>query len=109
MADLFANHQWQVTDFGMEAIVGSRTDIMEGETPLYHIAAPRLLETTNRDRVYYDWPVHMAEKTWVDIEEFLEAFANALDAHKGKYRGSLSIGMLEASFRKGRQINRRHR
>ena len=107
MADLFANHQWRVTDFGIEPIVGSQTTAMEGKTPPYNIAAPRLLETTDRDRIYYDWPVHMAEKTWVDLEEFLEAFANALDAHKEKYRGQVSVEMLEASFRKARQIARR--
>jgi hypothetical protein len=100
----FSNEQWNVSDYGIEAIPGSQTAAMQGLTPPYEISAKRLLETTDRDRVYYDWPVHMAEKTWVDVEAFLEAFANALDEHRGKYSGAVSAGMLELSFRKARQI-----
>jgi hypothetical protein len=29
----------------------------------------------------YNWPVHMAEKTWVDIVAFIEAFTAALAIH----------------------------
>jgi hypothetical protein len=33
----------------------------------------------------YDWPVHMAEKTWVQSEQFIEAYNKALELLAGKY------------------------
>ena len=100
----FKNEQWEVTEFGLEAIPGSKPKSIDGITVSYEIEAERLAETTDRERAYYDWPVHMAEKTWVDIEAFIEAFANALDIHKMRYQDGIDLGMLEASYRKARQI-----
>ncbi|HWD28590.1 MAG TPA: hypothetical protein VG387_15570 [Rhizomicrobium sp.] len=83
---LFKNRQWAVTDYGLEAIVGARTPEdgdEQGSTPDYEIPASRLLETTARDGVeLYDWPVHMAEKTWIFLGAFIEAFLFALIAHQ---------------------------
>jgi hypothetical protein len=39
----------------------------------------------DRDNGLPDWPLHMAEKEWVNIRLFLEAFEHALETHKGKY------------------------
>ena len=62
----FKNGQWAVTDYGMETV--------PPEAP-YEFEASRLLEVTDRPKgKFYDWPVHLAEKTWVDIEAFIEAF-----------------------------------
>ena len=44
--------------------------------PTYELSAERFLETNMTE--FYDWPVHMAEKNWIDIEAFIEAFAKAL-------------------------------
>ena len=100
MADpRYANPQWAVSDFGLEAVVGVRTSRMEGLTPPYQIAAGRLLETTVRDgETLYDWPVHMTEKSWVDHELFFDAFDAALKAHDGKYAGAVDQKMLSATL-----------
>jgi hypothetical protein len=55
-------HQWMVTQYGLEAI---EVD--------YPIEANRLNEN--------DWLQHMAEKTWIDLEEFIVAYALALVLH----------------------------
>jgi hypothetical protein len=69
------NHQWEVTQFGIESV---------RPAPEYPILKSRLTETTERGRAtYYDWPIHLADKSWVDIEAFLEAFADALSTHAG--------------------------
>lgn len=87
---VYANKQWAVTDFGMEAVE---------PLPTYEIDAERLGETTDRAGVpLYDWPVHMAEKTWVDIALFIEAFEVALRKHAGAYGEELDREILEASY-----------
>lgn len=69
----FRNHQWSVTSLGVEGL-GSRA--------YYVVDEDRLLKTTNYGSGdMYDWPIHMAEKRWVDIEAFIEAFEKALDLH----------------------------
>jgi len=57
-----------------------------------------LTETTDRKgKTFYDWPLHMAGKTWVDIDAFLEAFIAALAIHAGKYPGQVDGDMLAES------------
>ncbi len=65
---IWQGRQWAVTEYGIEARDGK-----------YHLPAERLSET----RLYQghelpDWPLHMAEKTWVDIHDFCTAFMVAL-------------------------------
>ncbi len=73
---LFENHQWKVTDYGVESVKPA---------PTYHFYAERLLEERGAgDGEYYDWPAHMAEKSWVDIRAFNEAFAKAIELHAGR-------------------------
>lgn len=101
----FSNEQWKVTDYGIEAIVGSRTPSMSGLTTRYEIQAERLVETTERSNgTFYDWPVHMAEKTWVDVTTFNEAFAEALELHKGRYSPAVDLEMLDASISEAQRI-----
>lgn len=67
--DTFRNAQWVVTDEGIEAPA-------EGG---YWIDIDRMSQETERQgNTYYDWPVHLAEKEWVDRPLFFEAFVHAL-------------------------------
>lgn len=96
---LFENAQWEVTDWGM----GTR----KPETK-YDIPAERFLEDTERDgQKLYDWPIHMAQKPWVDIELFIEAFKMALEIHKDKYAGAVDHDILAASCHWARLETRR--
>ena len=98
-APIFKNSQWSVTDFGLEANRGATLPNIKGATPTYEIAAKRLLESTTRGAaIFYDWPVHMAEKTWVDIEVFIEAFDAALKAHASQYKGNVDPEILRTSY-----------
>jgi len=98
MATVFENHQWEVTDYGVES---------KRPAPTYNFEAARLLETADHGHgPMYDWPVHMAEKTWVDIEAFIEAFEQALAIHKGKYDGKADPEMMSESLRVARRYAR---
>jgi hypothetical protein len=87
MTGLFKNHQWRITDYGIESVVDHNPDHF---APNYFIEASRLSEL--------DWPEHMAEKTWVDIEAFIEAYDKALDLHQGKYSGAVSKAQRASIF-----------
>ncbi len=88
----FQNHQWAATDYGLEST-------KPGAPYEYNIEASRLLEMKGAGRgELYDWPYHMAEKTWVDIEAFIEAFTKALELHEGRYEGSVDSAILGASI-----------
>jgi hypothetical protein len=91
----FENHQWSVTDYGVEAV--------RPAAPYYHFDKTRLLEAGNSGGELYDWPAHMAEKTWVDIEAFIEAFVKALELHAGKYGGTVDEAMLKKSIERARR------
>ena len=68
---LFANGQWAVTRYGLECLTSN-----------YPIEAKRLTERGPGGRAeMYDWPPHLAEKEWVDVPAFLEAFQEALRVH----------------------------
>lgn len=57
--------QWAVTAYGIERLDGT-----------YPIEADRILE-----KPAYPWPVHMAEKIWVDADEFTTAWIVAIVLH----------------------------
>ncbi|TGP69186.1 hypothetical protein EN868_11200 [Mesorhizobium sp. M2D.F.Ca.ET.225.01.1.1] len=63
--------QWVVTGDGMTG---------DG---WYFIAADRLEERrgSGQGTGHYDWPLHMVDKTWVDVEQFLAAITVALERH----------------------------
>jgi hypothetical protein len=88
----FKNHQWSVTDYGVEAVKPA---------PYYHFDKKRILETGNRGGELYDWPVHMAEKTWVDLEAFIEVFLKAIDMHG--YAEKVDRDMLDRSLARARR------
>jgi hypothetical protein len=58
--------QWAVTAYGIESLDGT-----------YRCDAARLLDNIN----VHAWPVHMAEKEWVNIAEFTTAWMVALVMH----------------------------
>jgi hypothetical protein len=88
---LYKNRQWAVTDYGVESLKSA---------PYYHFDKGRILETGNRGGEMYDWPLQMAEKTWVDIEAFIEIFQKAIDLHG--YAEKVDKDMLSRSLEKAR-------
>lgn len=98
MPTFFSNQQWDVTDYGIETRQGS---------PIYEIAKSRLTETRDGIRGReYNWPPHMAEKEWVNIEAFIEAFTQALILHAGAYTPKADLECLKASA-DGARVKRR--
>ena len=87
---LFKNDQWVVLDDGMGPV----------ETlPPYDIAMDRVFELTKRGaKQFYDWPVHMAEKTWVNVELFNEAFDYAIRYYAKVSGVPIDEDMLKASY-----------
>lgn len=80
--------QWAVTAYGIECLNGD-----------YEIEADRLAEGfpedeggDSSDGILFDdtWAVHMAEKNWVDIDEFATAWLVALALH-GTSLDALSV------------------
>ena len=77
---IWQGRQWAVTEYGIEARDG-----------IYHLPAERLSETRQyQDHELPDWPLHMAEKTWVDIHDFCTAFLVALACYPefAKFNGT---------------------
>jgi hypothetical protein len=70
----FRNEQWAVTGYGLECV--------DKDNGHYEIEKCRLGEA---DRGFPDWPPHMAGKSWVSPELFMEAFMLALWVHRGAY------------------------
>jgi len=93
LAILFQNEQWRVDENGIKA---------RRPAPTYEISASRLTEST-RDTSYYDWPVHMAEKTWVQPEQFIEVCTQALQLLAGNYVPVADPTKLKASIAKARE------
>jgi len=92
----FENHQWSVTDYGVESV-------RPGAPHHYHFEKSRLLEARDHGDELYNWPIHMAEKSWIDIEAFNEAFVKALDLHAGSYPGTVDKSTLEMSLELSRR------
>ena len=71
--EIYRNRLWIVDEHGIESVPA------EGS---YFIPIDRVLETTDRRNVtFYNWPIHFAEKGWLDIALFLEAFEMAIRFH----------------------------
>jgi hypothetical protein len=68
---LWQGEQWAVTEYGIERRDG-----------LYTIDKARLLQLRfGTDQ--YDWPLHMREKGWPDMQDFNRAFVVACWIHRG--------------------------
>jgi hypothetical protein len=89
MSVSFENAQWRVTADGMES-VDPRI------VPPAFIERNRFFQTRAvGDEVYYEWPLHMAEKSWVDLAAFEQAFRVAC---------SIDPVIAKRSFDKAREI-----
>jgi hypothetical protein len=96
MTDFYENHQWKVTEEGLESI---------GQQSENFIEAKRLGQLTDRkDSRYYEWPLHFAEKTWVDIEAFLVVFCKALEIHRAEIDPPINLELLSESSAEARRI-----
>ena len=65
---IFENDQWLVDGDGIRS---------KSPAPTYEIATSRLLEDKRRKNSY-DWPAQMAEKSWVNVHMFNEAYRAAV-------------------------------
>ncbi len=97
----FKNRQWAVTKDGLE--------LLEPIPAIksYVIEASRLTETRPGHPEFYDWPLHMAEKEWVILDAFNEAYSRALEFHKDRYYPEADPEKLEASIVEARRLRRR--
>jgi hypothetical protein len=66
---LWTGREWAVTAYGIEARDGR-----------YAIDKRYLAEQHGS----WSWPMHMAEKGWVDLEDFIEAWLVALEKHRAE-------------------------
>jgi hypothetical protein len=73
--ELWRGRQWKVTPTGMTTLDGSD----------YWIEKSRLGDVrkhvTKEGRDISDWMLHMAEKNWVDIDDFIAAWCVAVAVH----------------------------
>lgn len=85
---------WKILDDGLEG---------PGE---YFIEASRLGE---RHRGFLDWPLHMAEKGWVNVEDFCAAFRAAVERFKprGVSKADVEEAIALACEERADQIARR--
>ena len=95
MSFVSQNHQWIATKDGLK----KRTSGID----FYSIEADQLLATGGVGRnKFYDWPLHMAQKSWVDIDAFEEGFRAAIGHHSGKFGCSPDRTRLDDSFKAAR-------
>lgn len=96
MKIFYQNDLFRVTEFGIEH---TRAAID------YMISAEELLKLRGFvDGRFYDWPLHMASKSWVDLQAFEEAFRVAHVMHAGRYQGAVDLEKLDASFVEARRL-----
>jgi hypothetical protein len=80
---LWRGKQWAVTEFGIEALSGT-----------YSIKAKRLAEGVEN----YGWPMHMTQKSWVDVDDFCTAWLVAIALFNVRVPGGMK-GVREALSR----------
>ena len=99
---ILQNHQWAVDSDGVTTV---------GDNVKYEFSAHQLSETRKGIKcVYYKWPLQLAEKTWIDIEAFIEMFERALTIHAGKYKPPFDRAMFERTVALARErVGRRAR
>jgi len=68
---LWRGRQWAVTVYGVEALDGT-----------YFFDRSRIADgVVSKFDAHHSWPVHMAEKTWVDIDDFVTCWLVAITLH----------------------------
>jgi hypothetical protein len=96
---LYANRQWAVTRYGLECL-----------TTHYPIEASRLGERRPFSKgQHLDWPLHLAEKEWLDYAEFADAFRRAVVIHRKRIRRTerFTADQLERSLAEGVRLHER--
>jgi len=95
---IWRGRQWAVTTYGMETL---------GEPYHYHFEAERLGERMLAEEDILDWPFHLAEKDWLDVDDFMTAFLVALAVHRGAYEaadGATVIRSLQAGIERRQDL-----
>jgi hypothetical protein len=95
---LWANDHWEVADDGMTAL-----GPVDCFIPLNRLCE---LRPGKEARGVASWPLQIAEKSWPDLESFLEAYQYALEHLKPKGVEAVDL-QLSASL--AREIERRRR
>jgi hypothetical protein len=95
---IWANDHWEVADDGMTALGPVNCFI-----PLDRLCE---LRPGKEAKGVASWPLQIAEKSWADLESFLEAYRYALDQLKPKGVEAVDL-QLSASL--ARDIERRRR
>jgi hypothetical protein len=83
--ELWRGRQWKVTPTGMTTLDGS--DYWIGKSRLGDVRK----RVTEEGGDTSDWMLHMAEKTWVDIDDLIAAWCVAVALH-GVPTGAIDIG-----------------
>lgn len=92
--EIFKNSEWVVTDDSIEALAGDKG---------YWIEMDEIFRETSRDGIaYYTWPIQLAEKNWVAIPLFFEAFLSALRCRAKQTGLAIDEPMLARTY--GRAI-----
>ena len=97
--EVFRNGQWLVTNEGVDRADGQSS---------YWFGINRVFEIDDHrgPTKLYSWPPHMAEKTWVDIGAFNEAFEQALRFQADRTGTPVDEDMLSASYAEAHRIGR---
>jgi hypothetical protein len=94
---LWQGRQWVVTSRGMRPAASQMH---------YWIGKERLAEARPFSAgVLADWPLHMAEKDWVDIEDFLQVWVKACKLHHTDL-GRINVAL---SIKEARELSREDR
>ena len=89
---IWQNEQWRVSADGLETV--------ERGYAAYDIPKERLLARRGK---FYEWPLHMAEKAGIDLDEFLQAFHMALIWHHRERFADFSVQRSAAEARRIRK------
>jgi hypothetical protein len=95
---IWANDDWEITDVGMSSL-----GPVEYFIPLDTLCE---LRPGKEAKGVASWPLQIAEKSWADLESFLEAYRYALEHLKPKGVEAVDL-QLSASL--ARDIERRRR
>ena len=95
---IWANDDWEITDEGMSSL-----GPVEYFIPLDTLCE---LRPGKEAKEVASWPLQIAEKSWADLESFLEAYRYALEHLKPKGVEAVDL-QLSASL--ARDIERRRR
>jgi hypothetical protein len=87
---VFKNAHWEISNDWIAST---------SSLPTYEFSIDRVFkEIRRKGKTLYDWPILMAEKIWVDVGLFNEAFEKAIRHHSQVTGTPIDESMLEESF-----------